>query len=274
MSTASIPPDGAAAAPVRYGVGAGTATITLDRPDAMNSLDVATKEALLTAARRAADDPAVRCVVITGTGRAFCVGQDLREHVELLANKSMKEVWATVDQHYGPIALTIAEMAKPVIAAVNGVAAGAGMSIAMACDLRIAADSAGFNTAFTGVALSCDTGSSWTLPRLIGPTKAVELLLMPRTIRAEEALQLGLVSRVVPDAELGAEVASLASTLAQGPTLAYASVKRSVAYAATHSLPESLGFESKMMALTGASADHRNAVQSFVAKEKPRFEGQ
>ena len=259
--------------PVRYDVQDHVATITLDRPDAMNSLDLATKEALLDAIQRAAGNDDVRAVLLTGSGRAFCVGQDLREHIENIASKPLEEVWATVDAHYSPIALGLATMAKPVIAAVNGVAAGAGLSIAMACDLRIAADTAGFNTAFTGVALSCDTGSSWTLPRLIGPTKAMELLLMPRTLDSQEALELGLVNRVVPADDLAVEAASLAGRLASGPTLAYASVKQSVAFAATHPLEEALAFESRMMARTGGSDDHRNAVQSFVDKEKPTFEG-
>jgi 2-(1,2-epoxy-1,2-dihydrophenyl)acetyl-CoA isomerase len=259
--------------PVDYVVAAGVATITLNRPEAMNSLDTATKEALLDSLQRAAGDTNVRCVVITGTGRAFSVGQDLREHADFLATRSLDEVWATVDQHYGPIAHTIATMEKPVVAAVNGVAAGAGMSIALACDVRLAAESAGFNTAFTGVGLSCDTGSSWTLPRVVGRSAAMDLLLRPRTVRADEALALGLVSRVVGDDELSAVAADLAVELAAGPTVAYAAVKQSVAFAATHSLTESLVYESELMARTGATDDHRDAVQSFVAKQKPTFEG-
>ena len=265
--------DSRATPPVRYDVSAGVATITLDRPDAMNSLDTATKDALLAAVRDAAADDEVRCVVITGTGRAFSVGQDLREHITNITEKSLEEVWSTVERHYGPIALGVATMDKPVIAAVNGVAAGAGMSIVLACDLRIGADTAAFNTAFTGIALSCDTGSSWTLPRLVGPTKAMELLLMPRTVDATEALALGLLTSMVPAADLADEVGRLAAKLATGPTRAYAAVKRSVAFAATHPLADALAFEAEMMAWTGGSADHRNAVKSFVAKEKPTFEG-
>ena len=166
----------------------------------MNSLDVATKEALLAAVRRVADDPAVRCVVLTGTGRAFCVGQDLKEHIEILHSESSDALFRTVDEHYNPIVTTLIEMAKPVIAAVNGVAAGAGASLAFACDLRIVADSAGFNLAFANVALSCDTGSSFTLQRLVGKAKAIELLYFPRTVKADEALSLGLATQVVPAA--------------------------------------------------------------------------
>ncbi len=258
---------------VRYERSGGLATVTLNRPEAMNSLDTPMKEALLAAIRRAAADDDVRCVVLTGNGRAFCVGQDLREHARNIKELSVEEVWSTVERHYAPIALAIATMDKPVIAAVNGVAAGAGMSIAMTCDLRVAADTASFNTAFTGIGLSCDTGCSWTLPRLIGPTKAMELLLMPRSIDATEALALGLLTSVVPASHLGEEAAALGARLAKGPTRAYAAVKRSVAFGAAHGLEETLGFEGRMMAWTGASTDHHKAVESFVAKQEPEFEG-
>src|SRR3954470_15688799 len=183
--------------PVRYDVADGIAMITLNRPDAMNSLDVATKVALRDAVTAAADDPAVRCVVLTGTGRAFCVGQDLQEHVELLAEGPSDALFQTVPEHYNPIVTALATMAKPVVAAVNGVAAGAGASLAFACDFRVLTEAAGFNLAFTGVALSCDTGSSWTLPRLVGRAKALELLYFPRTISSAESLELGLATTVV-----------------------------------------------------------------------------
>jgi len=258
---------------VLYDVVDGVATITLNRPDAMNALDLPTKEALKAAVLRAAEDETARVVVLTGAGRAFCVGQDLREHIDNLQSKPNDEVWATVPEHFAPIAATIAGMDKPVIAAVNGVAAGAGASLAFVCDFRVVADSAGFNTAFTGIALACDTGASWTLPRLVGPDNALELLMMPRTVPAAEALELGMATRVVPADDLGQEVGRLATTLAQGPTLAYGAVRRSVAFGATHSLADTLAFEGDMMARTGSSSDHHNAVKSFVGKEKPTFEG-
>lgn len=260
-------------APVLVDITDGVATITLNRPEAMNSLDIATKEALLDAVRRVADDAAARCVVLTGTGRAFCVGQDLKQHIEILHSGSTDALFNTVDEHYNPIVGTLAAMEKPVIAAVNGVAAGAGASLAFACDLRIVADTAGFNLAFAGVALSCDTGASWTLQRLVGPTKAMDLLYLPRTVPAEEALALGIATRVVPADELGATVAEIARRLASGPTVAFASMRASVAYAAAHPFEEALAFESRMMARTGATADHAAAVAAFVAKEKPVFEG-
>jgi len=259
--------------PVTYEVVDGVATITLNRPDAMNSLDIATKESLRDLVVQAGEDEAVRCVVLTGTGRAFCVGQDLKEHIALLESGSSEELFTTVERHYNPTVTALATMPKPVIAAVNGVAAGAGASLAFACDLRIVAESGGFNLAFPGVALSCDTGASWTLPRLVGRAKAIELLYFPSTIGSADALELGLATRVVPDEELGAEVAALAGRLAAGPTLSYASIRQSVNYASSHDFASSLAFEGEKMNLTGASADHRRAVDAFLAKEKPSFEG-
>lgn len=258
---------------VGYDARDGLATVTLDRPDAMNSLDTATKEALLDAVQRAAAADDVRAVVLTGTGRAFCVGQDLREHARAMAEQSLDDVWSTVERHYSPIALALATMDKPVIAAVNGVAAGAGLSLVLACDLRIAADTASFTTAFAGIGLACDTGCSWSLPRIVGPTRAMDLLLTPRSVKADEALAIGLVNAVVPAGGLAAEAATLGNRLAAGPTRAYAAIKKSVAYGAAHRLDESLAFEATMMAWTGGSADHRNAVDAFMAKRKPEFTG-
>jgi 2-(1,2-epoxy-1,2-dihydrophenyl)acetyl-CoA isomerase len=270
-----------AAPPVTCTVTGAVATVRLHRPEAMNSLTRATKSALLDALRRVADDDAVRAVVLTGSGRAFCVGQDLREHAADLratdaAAGSTSEVsglGGTVREHYNPIATLLATMPKPVVAAVNGVAAGAGASFAFACDLRLLAESAGFNLAFAGIGLSCDSGASWWLPRLVGSGRAKELLLMPRTVRAEEALQLGLASRVVPDDELAAAAAELAGRLAAGPTQAYAAIRRAVAYSAGHDLTTALEHEAELMSTTGATADHRAAVEAFLTKQPPTFRG-
>ncbi len=259
--------------PVRYDVTEGVATITLNRPQAMNSLDVAMKLALRDAVTSAAEDPAVRCVVLTGTGRAFCVGQDLKEHQEILRDESSDALFRTVPEHYNPIVTTLVTMPKPVVAAVNGVAAGAGASLAFACDLRVLGHGAGFNLAFSGIGLSCDTGSSWTLPRLVGPAKALELMYFPRTISSEESLELGLSTKVVPADALAEEVRQLARRLAAGPTVAFGAIRRSVGYSAGHDLAPSLDYEAKMMALTGATEDHRRAVDSFSAKQQPTFEG-
>ncbi|MDQ3627807.1 MAG: enoyl-CoA hydratase-related protein [Actinomycetota bacterium] len=262
----------ASGSPVSYDVSSGVATITLTRPESMNSMTRAAKVALRDAVQAAAADSMVRAVVVTGSGGVFCVGQDLREHVEDLA-RGQAELWSTIPEHFAPIATALATMPKPVVAAVNGVAAGAGASIAFACDFRLVAESAGFNTAFAGIALSCDTGAAYTLPRLVGQARAVELLMMPRTVKAPEALQMGLATQVTPDAALPDAVAAFAARLASGPTLAYAAIKRSVAFAATHDLAETMVYEAQKMALTGATQDHADAVAAFLAKQRPVFNG-
>lgn len=258
--------------PLVVTLNAGTATLRLNRPEHLNALDVASKEALLAALRDVATNHSVRCVVLTGTGRAFCVGQDLREHATLLRDGS-DAVLRTVPEHYNPIAQAIHDLDKPVVAAVNGVAAGAGASLAFLADLRLVSASAGFNLAFTGVALSADTGSSWTLPRLVGPTRAMDLLLNPRTISADESLALGLATEVIPDDAFAARVEAVAARLAQGPTVAYAAVRQAVGFSASHDLAESLAFEAEMMERTGATSDHRSAVEAFLAKQLPAYEG-
>ncbi|OAR24667.1 enoyl-CoA hydratase [Streptomyces sp. ERV7] len=261
---------------VLYEVTDGLATITLNRPDAMNAMNTEAKVALRDAARAAADDPGVRAVLLTATGRAFCVGQDLKEHVALLAadrEAGTGSTMSTVREHYNPIVKALTEMPKPVVAGVNGVAAGAGFGFALAADYRVVADTAAFNTSFAGVALTADSGVSWTLPRLIGHSRAADLLLFPRSVSAQEAYELGIVNKLVPAAELAAEAAAVARALADGPTLAYAALKESLAYGAGHSLAEALEKEDELQTRAGASEDHGIAVAAFLAKEKPKYVG-
>jgi 2-(1,2-epoxy-1,2-dihydrophenyl)acetyl-CoA isomerase len=258
---------------VTYDVTDGVATVTLARPEGMNSLTLEAKVALRDSLHEAAADSAVRAVVVTGSGRAFCVGQDLQEHVADRSGEQDLGGATTVVDHYNPIVTAIATMPKPVVAAVNGIAAGAGASIAFASDFRLLKRSAGFNTAFAGIAFSCDTGASWTLPRLVGQGRAMDLLLRPRTISADEALAIGLATTVVDDDEFDGAVATLAGELAHGPTLAYGAIKRAVAFSATHDLPTSLEHEGQKMALTAASSDHAVAVDAFLAKQRPVFTG-
>ncbi|GAA3576961.1 enoyl-CoA hydratase-related protein [Nonomuraea rosea] len=254
---------------IRYDVADAVATITLDRPDAMNSLTAETKDALLGALRRAAGDPAVRAVLLTGSGRAFCAGQDLHQHAgNLEAGRGLAN---TVREHYNPIVELLTTMAKPVVAAVNGVAAGAGASLAFACDLRIASEQAKFALAFSGIGLAPDSGASWTLQRLIGQGRAAELMLLGEPLGAARALELGLVTRVVPADDLLKTAQELAVRLAQGPTLAYAATKRALAYAATHSLPDSLAMEADLQDECVATQDHLHATRAFLAKERPVF---
>jgi len=263
---------------VLYEVSDGLATITLNRPEAMNAMDTGTKAALRDAAQAAAADDSVRAVLLTAAGdRAFCVGQDLKEHVGgLLAAReagSGEGVMSTVQEHYNPIVRALTGAAKPVVAAVNGVAAGAGLGFALAADYRIVADTAAFNTSFAGVALTADSGISWTLPRVVGPSRAADLLLFPRSITAREAYELGIANRIVPAAELAAEAVKVARTLAEGPTLAYAALKESLAHGMSHSLEETLEKEDELQTRAGSSEDHMIAVQAFVNKEKPKYLG-
>lgn len=256
---------------VLYDVTDAVGTITLNRPDGMNSLTVEMKEALRAAVVRAAADPAVRAVVLTGAGRAFCAGQDLREHGDnLAAGRGLDD---TVRKHYNPIVLAIAGMRKPVVAAVNGVAAGAGASLAFACDLVVASDRARFATAFTGIGLAPDSGMSWTLQRLVGRAKATELLLLGEPVKAQEALELGLVTRVVPADELAPASVELARRLASGPTVAYGAVKAALDHAATHDLASALEREAELQDECERTSDHHNATEAFLKKQQPVFEG-
>jgi 2-(1,2-epoxy-1,2-dihydrophenyl)acetyl-CoA isomerase len=256
---------------VRYDLADHVATVTLDRPDAMNSLTTEMKTELLRALTRAAADEDARAVLLTGSGRSFCAGQDLREHAANLDGGD--GLGNTVREHYNPIVRTITEMPKPVLAAVNGVAAGAGASLAFACDLRIAADNAKFAMAFTGIGLAPDSGASWTLQRLAGPTVATELLLLGEVVPAVRALELGLVSRVVPADELAKASRELAVRLAAGPTLAYAATKRALAFASSHTLAQTLDLEAELQDACAATEDHVAATRSFLNKERPTFRG-
>ena len=250
----------------------GVATLTLNRPESMNSLSVELKEALIGGVAEVASDDSVRAVVLTGAGRGFCVGQDLREHVALLEANDPSPL-ETVTRHYNPIVTGLARMRVPVVAAVNGMAAGAGAGLAFACDFRIAANSAGFLLAFANVGLTLDSGVSWTLPRIVGSARATALALLAEPITAESALEMGLVNALVePDRVLSA-AQELAARLAAGPTTAYAAIKESLAFAATATLDEALAMEAELQRRCGATDDHRNATAAFVAKQKPVFTG-
>jgi 2-(1,2-epoxy-1,2-dihydrophenyl)acetyl-CoA isomerase len=250
----------------------GVATVTLNRPQSLNSLSVELKEALIAALAELRGDTSTRAIVLTGAGRAFCVGQDLREHVALLDSGDPRPL-ATVGQHYNPIALGIARMPKPVIAAVNGVAAGAGASLTFAADFRLAAESASFLLAFANVGLSADTGASWTLPRLVGHARATAMMLLAEPVHAAEALEMGLVNAVVPDDRVLVAAQELAARLATGPTLAYAAIKESLVFGESATLEETLAKEDEQQSRVAASADHRNATAAFVAKQPTVFEG-
>ncbi|TWP49258.1 enoyl-CoA hydratase [Lentzea tibetensis] len=250
----------------------GVRTLTFNRPDSFNAFTIALKEQFLAALQDASADPSVRAVVLTGAGRAFCAGQDLKEHIALLEAGDPSPL-NTVEVHYNPMVRALIGMPKPVIAAVNGSAAGAGASLAYASDLRIAGASAKFLMAFANVGLTADSGASWTLPRLIGHGRAMEMMLLAQPVGAEEALRVGMVNQVVPDEELLSTAHALASRLAAGPTTAYAKIKEALAAAADGTLEDALDAEARTQADAGRTEDHREAVEAFVAKRRPKFIG-
>ena len=250
----------------------GVATVTLNRPEGMNSLTVEAKVALNEAVTAVAGDPRVRALVLTGSGRAFCVGQDLREHAALLDAGDPAPL-STVSEHYNPLVTTLASLPFPTIAALNGTAAGAGLGLACALDLRIGAAGSKYTTAFAGIGLTADSGLSWTLPRLVGAGKATALLLLAETFTAEQAFEMGLLTMVVPPESVLAVATELAQRLAAGPTAAYGCIKRSLAFGADSTLVAALGTEDLEQTRAGNTADHHAAVRSFLAKQKPVFEG-
>ena len=259
-------------APLLIGDEGSVRTLTLNRPASFNSFDLILKSALLSALTAAAADNDVRAVVLTGAGRAFCAGQDLKEHLDLVRRRD-PAIATTVSGFYNPAVSLLTGMGKPVVAAINGAAAGAGAAFAFACDLRIAAASASFSMAFAGVGLSADSGASFTLQRLVGSGRASKMMLLGERVGAEEALAIGMVDEVVPGEALADRAAQVARRLAVGPTRAYAAIKASLQAAATSDLAAALEFEERTQAELFAGADHHEAIAAFAEKRAPQFRG-
>ena len=255
---------------VRLGIDAAVATLTLDRPDALNALTIALKEELLAAFDAVAADHAVRAVVLTGAGRAFCAGQDLRERLEPDAPPLETEIRV----RYNPLIRAMRALPKPIVGAINGVAAGAGASLAFACDIRIAAEGATFLLAFGRVGLIPDSGATWLLPRLIGGAKAAELSLTSEPLSAVDAERFGLVTRVVPGDALLAEAHALAVRLAAGAPRAHALTKRALAASWDASLEDQLETEAILQGEAGGTADHAEGIAAFLERRPPRFTGE
>ncbi len=260
---------------IRLEVEAGVATLTLNRPDRLNAFDETMHAELrhaigMVAKGRAAGS--VRVLVVTGAGRAFCAGQDLSDRT-VLPGATAPDLGLTIERHYKPLVLALRALEVPVIAAVNGVAAGAGANLALACDLVFAARSASFVQAFCKLGLIPDSGGTWVLPRLVGPARALGLALLGDRLPAEQAAAWGLIWRCVDDGELMAVVAQAAGQLAQGPTLGYALTKRAMLAGSGQDLAAQLDLERDLMRECGRSDDYREGVAAFMEKRSPRFVG-
>ena len=255
---------------LRFEVADAIATITLDRPGALNALTVPLKTELLTAFRQVGRDRAVRAVVLTGAGRAFCAGQDLKERLEPDAAPLAVEL----RERYNPLIRAMRAIDQPIVGAINGVAAGAGASLAFACDIRLAAEGASFVLAFERIGLVPDTGATWFLPRLVGPAKAAELALTGAPLSAADAERFGLVARVVPPDALGAEARAVAERLAGLAPRALALTKRALDRSWSLDLDAALEDEAYRQSVAGATADHAEGIAAFVEKRPPRFRGE
>ncbi len=261
---------------ITYSVKGGIATLTLNRPDKLNSLMGAMMLELFSALGTAAQDKAVRVVVLTGTGRAFCAGQDL-------ADPSMSpkpgvdepaDIGDVVDTFYSPLVRRLRAMPKPVVCAVNGVAAGAGANIALACDIVIAVQTASFIQPFCKLGLVPDAGGTWLLPQALGRSRALGLALLGDKLSAEQAAQWGLIWKCVATVDFEAEVDAVTHALAAGPTLGYVRTREAIDHAAISSLDAQLDLEAQMQRELGNSQDYAEGVKAFIGKRPPVFVGQ
>ena len=247
----------------------GVATLTLNRPDKLNAFNDQMGGEVNAALREVARDAKIRCLVLTGAGRAFSAGEDLASH----AGESELTLGQALRGRYNPMILALRTMEKPVIAAINGVAAGAGFATALACDLKIMSSEATFVPAFSKVGLVPDSGSTFFWLRYLGMTKALEVAFFGERITADQALELGLVNRVVPPDELQAVVKEMATGLARGPTKGFGLTKRAFNAAATNDLGAQLEYEAHLQEIAGRTADHKEGVQAFFEKRAPKFRG-
>jgi 2-(1,2-epoxy-1,2-dihydrophenyl)acetyl-CoA isomerase len=257
---------------IRFEGSGGIARLTLNRPDRLNSFNVAMHAEVREALEQVRADKTTRVLVITGAGRGFCAGQDLNDRAVAPGGEAV-DLGESIERYYKPLILTLAELPLPVIAAVNGVAAGAGANIALACDLVIAARSASFVQAFCKLGLVPDSGGTWNLPRLVGPARAMGLALLGEKLPAEQAAQWGLIWRCVEDAELAPAVDALARHFATAPTLGLARTKQAIRGASNRTLAAQLDIERDLQRELGYSADYAEGVAAFTQKRPPNFTG-
>ncbi len=254
---------------ILYTLDEGILTITLNRPDVLNACNRQMTDEIQDALKKAERDPNVRCIVLTGAGRAFSSGEDLK------ARQAAGTVGfeSTLKERYNPIVLKMRNIEKPVIGAINGVAAGAGLSLALACDIRIASDKASFIEVFVRIGLVPDAGSSYFLPRLVGLAKAYEMCFTGDAVNAEEAYRIGLVNRVVPAEELETATREFALKLAKGPTRAIGLMKRTINRGLNLDLEQLLEYEVHSQQTAGQTEDHKEGLAAFLEKRTPDYQG-
>jgi 2-(1,2-epoxy-1,2-dihydrophenyl)acetyl-CoA isomerase len=258
---------------VRLDVADGVATLTLNRPDRLNSFTVAMHGEVRVAIDEVAGDPSVRCLVLTGAGRGFCAGQDLSDRA-VAPGDAPVDLGASIENHYKPLLMRLRGLDMPTICAVNGVAAGAGANIPFACDLVFAAKSASFIQSFSKIGLIPDCGGTWWVPRLVGPARAMGLALLGDKLSATQAEDWGLIWRCIEDDELMSTVMTVAKQLAAGPTRGYVRTRQAMERALQLPLSAALDLERDYQRELGASDDFREGVAAFMEKRPPRFRGQ
>jgi 2-(1,2-epoxy-1,2-dihydrophenyl)acetyl-CoA isomerase len=258
---------------IQFTIDAGIATLTLNRPERLNSFTQAMHREVRAALDQVQADKSVRVLLLTGAGRGFCAGQDLNDRAVEPGAPGV-DLGESVEKYYAPLVTTLRTLPLPVICAVNGVAAGAGANLALACDIVLAAQSASFIEAFCKLGLIPDTGGTWALPRLIGPARAMGLALLGDKLPAEKAEQWGLIWRCVPDAELMPEALALARHFATAPTRGLAYTKKAMLASSTNTLEQQLALEGQMMRELGYSHDYREGVSAFIEKRQPNFKGE
>ncbi|MBS98044.1 MAG: 2-(1,2-epoxy-1,2-dihydrophenyl)acetyl-CoA isomerase [Oceanospirillaceae bacterium] len=258
---------------IEYRVDEGVAILTLNRPNSLNSFNAEMHAEMREALKQVRKDGSVRCLLITGNGRGFCAGQDLSDR-NVAADAEMPDLGASIEKFYNPMIRTLRDLPLPVICAVNGVAAGAGANIALACDIVFAARSASFIQAFCKIGLVPDSGGTWNLPRLVGHARAMALSMLGDKISAEQAAQWGMIWSCVDDDQLMDEALSCARNLATQPTRGLALIKRALNASTTNTLDEQLDLERDLQRLAGRTDDYREGVAAFMEKRKPNFTGQ
>lgn len=250
---------------------AGVRTITLNRPDELNAIDERVTSELQSELKSVVRDKSVRCLVLTGAGRGFCAGQDLKSVME---RKGPFDFTETLRRRYNPIILALKSLEIPTVASINGVAAGAGWSLALACDLRIASTKAKFVSAFSKIGLLPDSGMTWTLPRLVGLSKALEIAWMGDAISAQDALQLGLVNRLVEPEQLAQQTREWAAVLAKSATRGLGLTKRAMYAAQVNDVETQLEYEAQLQGVAGKTRDYAEGVKAFIEKRAPEFTGE